>query len=339
MHHVQLLSGKQFQAEPGERLVDAAARQAIVLPYSCRTGRCSTCKCQVVSGQTEAVAEETGLSAAERDDGWVLACVRTALSDLTLDAADLGDLRLPEARTTPCRIQSLERLAPDVLEVRLRLPPTCAFDYLPGQSIDVIGHGGLRRAYSIASAPQADKGLTLHIRRVEGGQLSHYWFERAQVNDLLRLHGPLGTFCLGDVAGQALVCLATGTGMAPIKAMLEGLALRPAEAQPRSLHLYWGGRQPRDLYWSPAALPVPHHHVPVLSRADATWTGRRGWITDALLADGPELSSGTQVYACGSEAMIRSARERLLALGLPPRHFHSDAFVASSATPSTGPSP
>ena len=337
MYQVQLLSGKQFQAEPGERLVDAAARQAVVLPYSCRTGRCSTCKCQVLSGRTEALVEETGLSQAERAEGWVLACVRTALSDLSLEALDLGDVALPAARTTPCRIQALERLAPDVMRVRLRLPPSCAFEFLPGQSIDLIGHGGIRRAYSIASAPQADKCLDLHIRRVEGGELSRYWFEQAQVNDLLRLHGPLGTFFLGDVAGQDLVCLATGTGMAPIKAMLEGLALRPAAAQPRSLRLYWGGRLPQDLYWSPTSLAVPHRYLPVLSRADATWPGQRGWITDALLADLPDLPS-TQVYACGSDAMIRTAREHLLARGLPARQFHSDAFVASSATPSSGPS-
>jgi CDP-4-dehydro-6-deoxyglucose reductase, E3 len=335
VHQVQLLSGKQFQAEPGERLLDAAARQAIVLPYSCRTGRCSTCKCQVLSGRTEALVEETGLSDAERADGWVLACVRAALSDLSLDAPDLGDVALPAAKTTPCRIQALERLAPDVMQVRLRLPPSFTFEYLPGQSIDLIGHGGIRRAYSVASAPRADKCLDLHIRRVEGGQLSHYWFEQAQVSDLLRLHGPLGTFFLGDVAGQNLVCLATGTGMAPIKAMLEGLALRPAAEQPRSLCLYWGARLPQDLYWSPEHLAVPHQYLPVLSRADASWSGRRGWITEALVADLPDLPQ-TQVYACGSDAMIRHARRLLLARGLPDRQFHSDAFVASYATPSSG---
>ncbi len=331
MFNIHLPSGKQFRSDPEEPLIDAAARQGVVLPYSCRTGRCSTCKCRVLKGETKALAAETGLSAAEQSDGWILGCVRSAQTDLILDLEDLGDIKLPPPRTIPCRIQSLTRLSPEVMQVRLRLPPASPLNFLPGQYVDVIGPNSLRRAYSIACAPQADQSIELHIRRVEDGQMSQYWFDQARPNDLLRLHGPLGTFFLRPAADKHLICLATGTGMAPVKAMLEGLATSPPSDPPESIHVYWGARAQADFYWDPGSLKSPLRFVPVLSRADTDWSGRRGWVTDALMADNLDLER-SMVYACGSEAMIHTARARLMDAGLPPGRFFSDAFVASTST-------
>lgn len=330
MNTVQLSSGRHFEAGDEEALVDAAMRQGIVLPYSCRTGRCSTCKCQVLSGDSVALRDELGLTESERASGWILSCVRAARTDMRLALEDLGDVRIPPARTLPCRIQALDLVSDDVLRVELRLPPNSGFAYLAGQYIDVIGQGGVRRAYSIANAPGRTPTIELHIRRVDGGQMSRYWFGDARQNDLLRLHGPLGTFFLPDVAGIDVVGLATGTGLAPIKAMLECMDAMPAEQRPRSVAVYWGGRTPQDLYWRPDASAAPCRFVPVLSRADPVWSGRRGWITEAFMADNPDLTR-TRVFACGSEAMIKMARTQLIAAGLPTTHFHSDAFVASSA--------
>lgn len=327
---ITLPSGKQFAAQDGESLLDAALRAEVALEYSCRTGRCSSCKSQVRSGSTTALHPETGLSEAERADGWILSCVRSATSDVLLDVQDLGGVKLYPARTWPCRIQALQRLAPDVLQVMLRLPPTADFGFQPGQYVDLIGPDGVRRSYSVANAPAANKLLELHIREVPGGALSRYWFGAAKANDLLRLHGPLGTFFLRGTAGMHLAFLATGTGIAPVKAMLEGLAaLAPAE-QPASVTVYWGGRTEQDLYWQPeGAAATACRFVPVLSRASDGWTGTRGHVQQALLADAPDLQR-TLVYACGSDAMIHGAQAALLAAGLPAERFHSDAFVCSA---------
>jgi CDP-4-dehydro-6-deoxyglucose reductase len=327
---ITLPSGKAFAANDGETLLDAGLRSDVSLPYSCRTGRCSTCRSQVRNGTTHALHDETGLSSAERAAGWVLSCVRTATSDVALDVEELGDVHLPVERTLACRIQSLDRLAPDVVRVVLRLPPTASFDFLPGQYIDVIGPGGTRRSYSVANAPATDKRIELHVRQVPYGEMSEFWFERARVDDLLRLHGPLGTFFLRDVADLDLVFLATGTGIAPVKAILEGLPALPPDMRPRSLAVYWGGRQPADLYWEPGALPVAHRFIRVLSRADAAWAGARGHVQHALMTDSPDLSR-TVVYACGSDTMIHDARAQLVGAGLPDRRFSSDAFVCSAA--------
>jgi len=322
--------GKQFAAAKGESLLDAALRADVSLAYSCRTGRCSTCRSRVLSGTTEALHEETGLAVDERAAGWILSCVRAATSDALIEFDDLGDVRLTPAKTLPCRIHSLELVSDDVLKVTLRLPPNSGFSYRPGQYIDVIGHGGLRRSYSIANAPAKGAHLELHIRRVPGGAMSDYWFALAKPNDLLRMNGPLGTFFLRDAAGLDLVFLSTGTGIAPVKAMLEGLAEMAPDISPRSASVYWGGRTPQDIYWNPGALGFEHRFIPVLSRANAEWAGARGHVQNALLADNPALGQ-VSVYACGSDAMIHSASEVLTAAGLPARRFHSDAFVCSAA--------
>jgi CDP-4-dehydro-6-deoxyglucose reductase, E3 len=323
-------SGRKFTGAEGETLLDAALRADVALAYSCKSGRCGTCKSQVHSGSTAATHEELALTEAERADGWILSCVRTATSDVCLSADDLGNVKLIPARTLPCRIHSLDRLSDDVNKVVLRLPPSTVFSYHPGQYIEVIGTGGVRRSYSIANAQGQCNLIELHIRAVAGGVMSGYWFDRARPNDLLRMTGPFGTFFLRDVAGQDVVFLATGTGIAPVKAMLEGLANTPRELKPRSIAVYWGGRSPSDFYWDPATIQLGGRFVPVLSRANAEWVGAKGYVQQAMMADAPALMQ-TAVYACGSEVMINSARELLLAAGLPKRRFSSDAFVCSEA--------
>lgn len=334
-HHtvptITLSSGRQFIAQEGETVLDAALRQGIALEHSCKTGRCGSCKSHVLAGSTKPVHAQTGLSAEELASGWMLTCASSATSDLSIDSEDLPAGWLAPARTLPCRVHALEFLAPDVLKVSLRLPPNSGFSHRPGQYIDVIGPGGLRRSYSIANAATASQPIELHIRRVEGGAMSQYWFQQAKPNDLLRLNGPLGTFFLRDLSGLDLLLLATGTGIAPIKAMLEELAGPQPRSLPRSITLYWGGRKNSDLYWDPASVQgLPHRFVPVLSREDSAWAGARGHIQHAVARDWPSLESAA-VYACGSAAMIQDARTQLLAAGLPPRRFHSDAFVCSAA--------
>ena len=331
MPQITTQAGKSFASNEGESLLDAALRCGVLLEHSCRTGRCSSCKAKVETGDTIALHDEMGLSQTERDAGWILTCVRCAISDVHMQAHDLGSAAQFPVRTWPCRIQTLQHLTTDVLQVVLRLPPSCEFDYYPGQYVDVIGPNGLRRSYSLANAPVANKILELHIRRVDGGAMSDYWFNQAQVNDLLRLNGPRGTFFLRELPGADLVFLATGTGIAPVKAMLESLQATPSETLPRSVVVYWGGRTREDIYWQPIAnSPVQYRFVPVLSRADPDWSGARGYVQDVLFSENPD-ESRLLVYACGSGAMIQSALERMRRSGLPEGRFRSDAFVCSAS--------
>ncbi|MBV8501649.1 MAG: 2Fe-2S iron-sulfur cluster binding domain-containing protein [Paucibacter sp.] len=326
-YQIRLTRGATFTAGAERSLLDCAADAGRHLAHSCRTGRCGTCKTRLVAGSVKRIGTDLWLSEQDRADGWILTCTDAATSDCELDAEDLVRLAGIDVQTHPARIDALERLAEDVVHVVLRLPPRAALRYLPGQYVNVILAPGLRRAYSLAQAPREDGRLELLIRRVNGGAMSAYWFGSAQVNDLLRIEGPRGSFFLRDTAGADLVFLATGTGIAPFRAMLTELAALPGEAQPRSTTLLWGGRQPEDHFLPPPELAALNY-IPVLSRAGAGWGGARGHVQDVLLAGGLDPSHA-QVYACGSQAMIVSAQTALAAVGLPGNSFYSDAFVPS----------
>ena len=329
MSIVTLSNHKSFTGESGKSLLECAKSQGTVLEYSCRTGRCGVCKANVLQGDTEVMQPELALTDEERANGAILTCCRAALTDVELDIEDLGLLADIQIKTMPCRIDSIERLADDVVRVVFRTPPKSALVYLAGQYIDVIGKDGVRRSYSIANAQREDAKLELHIRKVPNGVMSQYWFGEAQANDLLRLEGPLGTFCLRSANTQNLVFLATGTGIAPVKAMLEALEAEPGSFDNKDIYVYWGGRKEPDLYWRPDFPVLRVNYRPVLSRAEEQWTGATGYVQEAVLAEGLDLAD-TSVYACGSEAMIRTAREALIQAGLPPKFFHSDAFVSSN---------
>lgn len=329
MSVVTLNTGRSFSADAVTSILDAALNAGIVLEYSCRTGRCGVCKAPVEAGETVLLRpEDESLSTAEAAQGLILTCCRAAAGDLSLDVEPLDRLAGIEIRTMPARIVSIDRLAADIVKVVLRTPPTSPLRFLPGQYVDVLAEG-VRRSYSLANAPRADGLLELIVKRYEGGVLSRYWIERAKANDLVRLEGPLGTFFLRDEGPTNLLFLATGTGIAPVKALLEELATDPARGARHRIDVFWGNREAESFCWDPVdlGLDIGFHHL--LSGGNATWTGRRGYVQDAALRDGFDPAD-TAVYACGSNAMIASAREAMLGLGLPAKRFFADAFVSSN---------
>jgi CDP-4-dehydro-6-deoxyglucose reductase len=330
MHIISLASGKSFASNEGVSILESSIGSTVSLPYSCKTGRCSTCKCKVIEGTAKLLDAEIGLTEEEKSEGWILSCVREAQTNLTLEIEDLGDIALPPSKTYPCRISSIEKLASDVIRVMLRLPPSSDFHFIPGQYIDVIGPHSIRRSYSLANSSFAEKLVELHIRSVNGGAMSDYWFNHAKTNDLLRFNGPLGTFFLRpSIADRDLIFLATGTGIAPVKSILESLKNNPLHMQPKSVNVYWGGRKAEDLYFKFQNFEGNFRFVPVLSRVNSEWMGARGYVHMAALSSHSNFEKAT-VYACGSSAMIQSAKTVLINAGLPVDHFYSDAFVCSA---------
>ena len=329
MATVTLCNGTTFECQPEQTLLDAARIRGIAIEHSCRTGRCGVCKARVISGNTHLLKPELSLTDEESAGDYILTCCRTAETDTELDIEDLGALGKLQIRTLPCRIEALQRLSADVIEVILRMPPTRTLEYLAGQYIEVIGKDGLRRSYSIANAPQQDGQISLHIRKVASGQMSRYWYGEARINDLLRMEGPLGTFSLRSNAQSQLILLATGTGIAPIKALLEQLATNPEQNTYANIRLYWGGRTEHDIYWKPDFPSLAVNFTPVLSRANSDWRGGIGYVQQVILDDGVNLDDAV-IYACGSEAMIHSAQELLVQHGLSRKNFYSDAFLGAN---------
>jgi CDP-4-dehydro-6-deoxyglucose reductase len=235
----------------------------------------------------------------------------------------------------PSRVLSIERPAPDVAVVRLQLPANQNLQYRAGQYIEFILRDGARRSYSMANAPHqlgSPPAIELHLRHMPGGKFTDHVFSAMKEKDILRLEGPFGSFFLRDDSAKPIVLLASGTGFAPIKAIIQQLQ---AAGSTRPAVLYWGCRSRADLYqhaWAEtAAGQMPGlRYVPVLSEARTAdgWVGRTGLVHEAVMQDLPDLS-GHQVYACGAPVMVEAARRDLVArCGLPLDEFFADSFTS-----------
>ena len=327
MFKVKMLSGKTFLAQNEQTILEAAEAEGKSLPYSCRTGRCSSCKCRIL-GPSTLKFDELGLTNAEKKSGWKLACCRVPAGDIELDIKDLSDLDLPKSRVIPAKIDELTYLTSDILKLRLRLPPRVQFRSIPGQYINLIGKNGLQRSYSLADNCNG-KILEMHIRRFPSGIMSEYLFENAKVDDLLRISGPHGTFVLRRVAESDLIFVATGTGIGPVKSMIEQIESMPADQLPRSIKILWGMRREEEIYWSPSNKLDLVDFIPVLSQAAHGWDGERGYVQDVLFKSNV-ITPQTYIYSCGSEAMINATKSKALSAGVTEENFFSDSFVASN---------
>ena len=326
-------SGHTLEVEDDETVLEAALRQGFAFPYGCRNGACGSCKGRVLSGAVDhGPSKPPGISEAELADGWALFCQAVPVDDLEIEMREIGAARDIEIKTLPCRVAQLNRLADDVMELRLQLPATERLQFLAGQYLDILLKGGERRSYSLANAPHDDAQLVLHVRRMPGGRFSTMVFEELKPKALLRIEGPLGGFFVDEESPRPRLFVGGGTGVGPLKGMLDHLA---AEGLDRAHELYWGARHADGIY-APEWLqrmsrehPEHFRFTPVLSDTPAEtaagFPARTGWPHEAVLADHPDLS-GFDVYMAGPPAMIEAASEAFLAAGLPREQLWYDSF-------------
>ncbi len=328
-------SGRQFSCEAGETVLAAALRAGVGLPYGCKNGACGSCKGKLVAGDVELGAhQERALPPADQTLGMTLFCCAKPQSDVTIEAREVQGAGEFPVKKVPVRVAKLDRVADDVMIMSLQLPATERMQYKAGQYVEFLLKDGKRRAYSIATPPHADEQLTLHIRHMPGGLFTDHVFGAMKEKDILRFEGPLGTFFLRDDSSKPIVLLASGTGFAPIKAIVEQWAHAKST---RPVVLYWGGRRPKDLYmhalceeW--AKTLENFSYVPVVSDAlpEDGWTGRTGFVHQAVMQDLPDLSNH-QVYACGAPLMVDAAQRDFSAqCKLPADEFYADSFTSEA---------
>ncbi|MEN9419443.1 MAG: hypothetical protein RI988_3063 [Pseudomonadota bacterium] len=331
-------SGRTFTVERDERMLAAAIRQGIGLPYGCKDGACGSCKSRLLEGRVIHGAHQSkALSADEESSGLILTCCATPQTDCVVEArAVVGAGEFPVLKL-PCRVLGLERAAPDVAIVRLQLPANQNLQYRAGQYVEFILRDGARRSYSIANAPHlvgSPPAIELHIRHMPGGKFTDHVFGAMKEKEILRMEGPFGSFFLREDSDKPIVLLASGTGFAPIKALIEHMQHKGIT---RPAVLYWGCRSKADLYlhdWAlQAAAQIPTlRYVPVLSepRAEDAWAGRTGFVHQAVMQDLPDLS-GHQVYACGAPVMVDAAQRDFTArCGLALEEFYADSFITEA---------
>ena len=277
------------------------------------------------------------LSADELAQGFVLTCRATPLSDVVLESKQVVEAGAFPIKKMPVRVQALEKLSHDVMRVQLQLPAAEPFQFHAGQYVEFLLRDGSRRAYSMGNAPHTlvagAPSVELHIRHMPGGKFTDHVFGVMKEKEIQRIEAPFGSFYLREDSDKPMVLLASGTGFAPIKALLEHMQHKNIQ---RPARLYWGGRRPADLYmddWvvSQLALMPNLQYIPVVSDAlpEDHWSGRTGYVHAAVLQDLPDLSAH-QVYACGAPVVIESAQRDYLKHGLPADEFFADSFTSEA---------
>jgi CDP-4-dehydro-6-deoxyglucose reductase len=222
--------------------------------------------------------------------------------------------------------------------ILMQLPASDTLQYFAGQYVEFILRDGVRRSYSMANAPHTLQNgapkLELHVRHMPGGQFTDHVFGAMKEKEIQRLEGPFGSFYLRENSDKPIILLASGTGFAPIKAILENMQHKGIQ---RPVAFYWGGRRPADLYmdaWVKAQLVLMPNlrYIPVISNAlpEDVWTGRTGFVHHAVMADVPQLID-YQVYACGAPVVVESAHADFVATcGLPDDEFYADSFTTEA---------
>ena len=329
---------RSFTVDRDERILAAAIRQGIGLPYGCRDGACGSCKSRLLEGRVIHGAHQSkALSADEESAGFILTCCATPQTDCVVEARSVPGAGEFPILKLPSRVMAIDKPSPDVAVLKLQLPANQNLQYRAGQYVEFILRDGARRSYSMANAPHllgTPPAIELHIRHMPGGKFTDHVFGAMKEKDILRMEGPFGSFFLREASEKPLVLLASGTGFAPIKALIEHMEFKGIT---RPAVLYWGCRSKADLYlheWAEAAAArLPHlRYVPVLSepKAEDGWTGRTGLVHQAVMADLPDLS-GHQVYACGAPIMVESAERDFTArCGLPADEFFADSFTSAA---------
>jgi CDP-4-dehydro-6-deoxyglucose reductase len=329
-------SERRFDVARDEAMLPAAIRQGVGLPYGCKDGACGSCKSRLLEGRViHGAHQRKALSEAEEAAGLILTCCATPQTDCVVESRQVTSVGQFPVLKMPVRVTTIERRTTDVAVLTLQLPGNQVFQYHAGQYVEFILRDGARRSYSMASAPETAQGrMELHIRHLPGGRFTDHVFGAMKERDILRVEGPFGSFFLREDSQKPVVLLASGTGFAPIKALIEHMA---AQGMTREAVLYWGCRSEADLYlhdWALAqAETLPWlRYVPVLSEPldGAGWAGRTGFVHRAVMADLPDLSEH-QVYACGVPVMVQSARRDFVAqCGLPEEEFYADAFTSEA---------
>ena len=324
-----------FSVEPGEAILGAALRQGFTLPYGCRNGACGSCKGKILQGTVDyGVYQESALSETEKLSGMALFCQSKPHSDLVIECREINAVKDIQIRKLPCRLQKIERPVDDVMVLYLKLPANERLQFLAGQYIDILMKDGKRRSFSMANPPHDDEHIQLHVRNITGGAFTDYVFNKMKEREILRFEGPLGTFFLREDSDKPIIFVASGTGFAPIKGIIEHAFYKGIV---REMVLYWGARKLADLYMLQLPLQWAREHgnfsfVPVLSDAipEDNWQGRTGFVHRAVMEDFTDMS-GFQVYACGAPVMVEAARRDFASMcNLSLEEFYSDAFTFSN---------
>ena len=323
--------------EPGQTILAAALAQGVGYPHGCQSGNCGACKSRQYAGEIElAPYSEYALTAAERADGLILACRAMPWSDAEVAWLEADEVVVHPVRQMTCRVTALEQVTHDIRIVRLDILSGGPFSFSAGQYARVTFGGLPARDYSMANRPD-EAGLEFHIRQLGGGTASVYAGTRLKPGDRVSIEGPFGTSYLRPQHTGPIVAIAGGSGLAPIKSIVETALARGMR---QDIRLYFGVRDERDLYHEAPlrALAAAHGNLrvtPVLSAPSGSTARRTGLVHQVVDAELGEID-GMKAYLAGPPPMVEAASALLAARGVRREDIHADAFYTEAEKAAVG---
>lgn len=326
---------RSIDVPTGATILEAALDAGISYPFGCQSGNCGACKSHLVKGEvTMEGYSEFALSDEEKARGLILACRAVPWEACEVAWLDEDDLIVHPRRLLACKVVDLDDATHDIKRVRLEIVSGGPFDFSAGQFASVTFDGCPPRDYSMANVPGAnvpgDPILEFHIRRTAGGATSLHVAEKLGVGDSVRVEGPFGTSYLREAHRGPIIAVAGGSGMAPIKAIVERALQKNL---PQHIYCYFGVRTERDLYLHDhfTKLADSHknlHFIPVLSEGDGL-ARRCGLVHEAVAADFDEVD-GCKAYLAGPPVMVEAATRLLEQRGMRRIDIHADAFYTAA---------
>ena len=310
----------------GANLLETLRAHEVPISYSCMAGRCGTCRCKVVSGQlfeTGRVAKITNPG----EDDYILACTTVLTENCEIEIPEPDEVVTHPARIIKATVTAIESATHDIRILRLK--PAKPLSFSPGQYASLQFTPEHIRPYSMASLC-TDEELVFHIRRVPDGRVSSYVFDELKPGDSVRVSGPLGTAYLRNQHQGPMLCVAGGTGLAPILSILRG-AIDAGMDNP--IYLYFGFRSPDDIYGLDELKLLQSSNtnlkLQVVVTTDEHDSGlRTGLVTEAIAQDFADFS-GWRAYVCGAPPMVEATAALIKQRGIEPHHVYADAFYAS----------
>jgi CDP-4-dehydro-6-deoxyglucose reductase, E3 len=341
INHTGSDSTTQFTCNSDQSVLDAALAANLILPYGCKNGACGSCKAPLTAGEVTHKHDNSTVKQAKGEGAALLCCAMPQSDCAFTTRVAKADADYP-LKKLPTRVASMTAAADDVKIMQLQLPAAEKLAFKAGQYLEFILRDGSRRAYSIGNAPHTlaqGNQLELHVRHLKGGLFTDALFAvegsklaAIKEKDILRIEVPQGTFYLREDTQKPIIMLASGTGFAPIKAIVEHMI---ESGNTRPISLYWGGRGIKDLYMHALAQSWAQAHpqiqyIPVLSDHTDGWEGRTGFVHAAVMADKADMSQ-YEVYACGAPIVIASAQRDFVGqCQLPADAFFADSFTSAA---------
>lgn len=326
-----------FTQDENDTVLRAALRAGIGFPYECNSGGCGSCKFEIVSGEVDNLwPEAPAVSDRDRRKGRLLGCQCRATSDLKIRLRPQQEA-IPKIRpkSTRARLSAVHEITHDIREFRFHADETASF--LPGQYAMLSLPGvASPRAYSMSNVADTNGNVEWHfqIRRVAHGAATDVLFHQLKPGDEVELDGPYGLAYLRDDVARNIVCVAGGSGLAPMISIARG-ASRAGLLKTCKLHFFYGARTPRDVCGESMLRELPEFgdaikYYPVVSIPaddDMNWNGDTGFVHDAIRPKLGESLADFEFYFAGPPPMTNALHEMLMVgYRVPYQQIHFDRF-------------